>query len=282
MQHIALKSYPDAIKKLATLGKPDAWQDRAAWPDYRVLGISADAIDDLIRMVEDPVLNLLPFEETAVWAPHHAARALGQLGAVEVAPRLLRFITAYPDDDYLHEEMRHIMAALGPVVIPAIVSFVANETIEPFDRFYGVDCLAQIGKEYPEAKAQCVSALENHLARYTDNDQALNASLISSLIDLKATETIDTIRAAYAGDAVDIEIGGDLEDVEIELGLRLFRETPRPRLEWFNEPSRNMPEGPGGVTGSYGALNPYRGIGRNDLCPCGSGKKFKKCCLATL
>ena len=26
--------------------------------------------------------------------------------------------------------------------------------------------------------------------------------------------------------------------------------------------------------------NPFRGIGRNDPCPCGSGKKFKKCCLA--
>jgi hypothetical protein len=25
--------------------------------------------------------------------------------------------------------------------------------------------------------------------------------------------------------------------------------------------------------------NPLRGIGRNDPCPCGSGKKFKKCCL---
>lgn len=25
--------------------------------------------------------------------------------------------------------------------------------------------------------------------------------------------------------------------------------------------------------------NPYRNVGRNDLCPCGSGKKFKKCCL---
>ena len=26
--------------------------------------------------------------------------------------------------------------------------------------------------------------------------------------------------------------------------------------------------------------NPLRGVGRNDPCPCGSGKKFKKCCLA--
>ncbi len=28
-------------------------------------------------------------------------------------------------------------------------------------------------------------------------------------------------------------------------------------------------------------VNPYRDIGRNDPCPCGSGKKAKKCCLAT-
>jgi hypothetical protein len=27
------------------------------------------------------------------------------------------------------------------------------------------------------------------------------------------------------------------------------------------------------------AVNPFRGVGRNDPCPCGSGKKFKKCCL---
>jgi SEC-C motif-containing protein len=26
-------------------------------------------------------------------------------------------------------------------------------------------------------------------------------------------------------------------------------------------------------------VNSYNGVGRNDPCPCGSGKKFKKCCL---
>lgn len=26
------------------------------------------------------------------------------------------------------------------------------------------------------------------------------------------------------------------------------------------------------------AVNPYKSVGRNDPCPCGSGKKFKKCC----
>lgn len=27
--------------------------------------------------------------------------------------------------------------------------------------------------------------------------------------------------------------------------------------------------------------NPFAGVGRNDPCPCGSGKKFKRCCLST-
>jgi preprotein translocase subunit SecA len=30
------------------------------------------------------------------------------------------------------------------------------------------------------------------------------------------------------------------------------------------------------------APNPYTGVGRNDPCPCGSGKKFKKCHGAAL
>ena len=27
-------------------------------------------------------------------------------------------------------------------------------------------------------------------------------------------------------------------------------------------------------------VNPFRDVGRNDPCPCGSGRKYKKCCLA--
>jgi uncharacterized protein len=32
------------------------------------------------------------------------------------------------------------------------------------------------------------------------------------------------------------------------------------------------------VGGKSQALNPYKETGRNDACPCGSGKKFKQCC----
>jgi len=34
-----------------------------------------------------------------------------------------------------------------------------------------------------------------------------------------------------------------------------------------------------GSGGGGAAVNPFKGVGRNDPCPCGSGRKFKKCCL---
>lgn len=33
--------------------------------------------------------------------------------------------------------------------------------------------------------------------------------------------------------------------------------------------------------GAAPAVNPFRDVGRNDPCPCGSGQKFKRCCLGT-
>ena len=36
---------------------------------------------------------------------------------------------------------------------------------------------------------------------------------------------------------------------------------------------------PEGEEASEPVRNPSRTVGRNDPCPCGSGKKFKKCCL---
>jgi uncharacterized protein len=35
----------------------------------------------------------------------------------------------------------------------------------------------------------------------------------------------------------------------------------------------------GGIVLSEPIVNPFRDVGRNDPCPCGSGKKFKRCCL---
>jgi hypothetical protein len=51
--------------------------------------------------------------------------------------------------------------------------------------------------------------------------------------------------------------------------------------EYLNQQERRegMSLAAPGTEAAQAARIPFRGVGRNDPCPCGSGKKFKKCCL---
>jgi uncharacterized protein YchJ len=110
--------------------------------------------------------------------------------------------------------------------------------------------------------------LKPDLAMYT-----LNGLIVSYLLDLKAVELIGEIRTMFHQDCVDITVAGDLEDIEIEFGLRIKRTTPKPHygklLGVFDETNNT----------SETIVQEKTKVGRNEPCPCGSGKKFKKCCL---
>ena len=88
---------------------------------------------------------------------------------------------------------------------------------------------------------------------------------------LEAVDSIDVIRKVFNSGNVDITVAGDIEDVEIQLGLRTKRETVQPN--YLNPEFEKL-------SSSFDSFKAKKKkIGRNDPCPCGSGKKFKKCCL---
>ncbi|OQK17613.1 hypothetical protein AU255_07030 [Methyloprofundus sedimenti] len=106
--------------------------------------------------------------------------------------------------------------------------------------------------------------------------------VICALIELEATEAIEPIRDAFNRDRVNIGIPGDLEDVEIALGLRNKRDTPKPNYNRFApEMTERLKYLLGSVEPDYleSAVRSLVKVGRNDPCICGSGKKYKKCCL---
>jgi Protein of unknown function (DUF1186)/SEC-C motif len=66
----------------------------------------------------------------------------------------------------------------------------------------------------------------------------------------------------------------------------LFGDTVEELSRWYGlsdegraDRERRLQEVEAELTESEPNRNPFRGVGRNDPCPCGSGKKFKKCCL---
>jgi uncharacterized protein len=81
----------------------------------------------------------------------------------------------------------------------------------------------------------------------------------------RAPDDIDRFTQANLGYIEDVLVSLDwtrgTEDVFDGDG----EEAPWTDFAYANEPVRN----------------PWRHVGRNDPCPCGSGKKFKKCCLAS-
>jgi uncharacterized protein YecA (UPF0149 family) len=69
-----------------------------------------------------------------------------------------------------------------------------------------------------------------------------------------------------------IRNNGRLDDAARHLShWAAFRPEQKPHRVSTMAPTPRMNEPP--------IRDPYRGVGRNDPCPCGSGKKYKKCCL---
>ena len=269
----------DPVGRLLTIGAgPSVGPED--WPDYATeFRLGREHAPELIRMACDPALNRGDPESPAIWAPVHAWRALGQLQIVEAVRPLLLFLkTTGEDDDIAAEELPTVFGLIGPAAVPVIAAFLAAPSRPNASILAAASGLREIALRHPPSRTECLALLVRLLAPDAPTDETGKGMVVANLLDLKAIEAIDAIRRAFRRDAVDISIAGDIEDVEIELGLRSARATPAPIYH------RLPPDWPG-VANTGQALDPagetprLAKIGRNDACPCGSGKKYKKCCL---
>jgi hypothetical protein len=118
--------------------------------------------------------------------------------------------------------------------------------------------------------------------------------LIAAASDLGASELLPQVRAAYAAGTADARYEhlseieqrcADSEKFGYEHIRRKFEYVENPALQmswhaWFQpEPDEDLPDIEDELF-EEPYVRPMPKIGRNDPCPCGSGKKYKKCCLA--
>ena len=246
-------------------------------------------------MACDPVLLGLSqqdddFDTPAAWAPMHAWRALGQLRAETAVERLLQLRRTI-EDDCLDLDLPVVLGLIGPPALPQIAAFLEDGGVGDYAAIAAISALPRIAKHYPDAGARCIDLAVRLLGVDLGKSDTIAGFAIAALIDLNAAEAIAVIRDAFGRDAVEISVAGDLEAVEISLGLREKRDTPAPHYikgaggwiddlrggnvrvhneAWSKDAVEPAPRQPVRRTPK---------IGRNEPCPCGSGKKFKKCCL---
>jgi hypothetical protein len=263
------KKYSILVSTLLTYGD---CREIKHWPDYLQHGFREEHIPDLIQMATDPDLNKGDPNSLKVWAPVHAWRILGQLKAemaIEPLTSLLRMFDT-DDDDFVGEELRKVFGMIGEKAIPVLENYVFNDLNGLFDRIAALNGLERIAANNPQCREQCISIFQRKLRGYENNNPTLNAFLVTYLVDLEGVEAIDEIRQAYEADRVDLSVLGDFEDVEIRLGFTRYRTKPPVNLAEVDR-----------IKSDFSAQTPVKRkkIGRNEPCPCGSGKKYKKCCI---
>ncbi|HEY1348080.1 MAG TPA: hypothetical protein VGF67_00470 [Ktedonobacteraceae bacterium] len=211
--------YQPPVEGLLTYRDESIWTLPENWPDYRALGIGPEHIPALIQMATDDILHELSEERIELWAPLHAWRTLGQLRAVEAIEPLLELFDRMEDNDCVREELPVVFGRIGPAALPVFTAYLADASHRDSAQMSVSNSIAEVGKQWPEARAQALAVLEGHLKLFEKNCPEVNAFFISALVDLNATESVLLIKRAFAKKCVDPILLGDWEDVQIMLGL---------------------------------------------------------------
>ena len=266
-----LDKYTEPVTKLLTLGDPRESKTKE-WLDYYSLGITEKDIPQLIELLTDMDLYYLDSDNPAVWSTLHTWRALGQLKGKEAIIPLINILVdkELEDDDWIREEIPVVLGMIGEDCIDPLKAYLYDQSKPEWPKVMISHGLEQIGQKVPSRKEEIVKIFSDFLDQATAKTPELNGFIINYLIDLKAVNSIESIRNAYKKEIVDFSVNGDLEDTEIELGLREKRITPAKNYlkeKYFD------------FSTEIKSVEKKAKIGRNEPCPCGSGKKYKKCCL---
>lgn len=221
--------YAPPVDKLLTCGEAER-TGPDQWPDYRELGIGSEHIPELMRLAADPELNEADSDSLEVWAPLHAVRALGQLRAQSVIPSLLALLDQLAGDEWMVQVIPESIGEIGPTAIPTVSAYLADSSHGLYQRAAAAQALVEISTRHSEARADCIAALMKQLEAYEQNDETLNAFIISDLAGLKALEALPLIERIFANDRVDMMVVG-LDDVYVEMGLKEREEKPPLSLE---------------------------------------------------
>ncbi len=231
----------------------------------RILACGQAAIHPLIEILQDEVLAAEDGPADG-WPPIHAVGMLVDLGAVEAIEPMLDILAETDWDTIIHDRIVLRLPGLrGAVLEPALARIVPGMDEPLHDNLCGI--LAGLGVRDERIYAELCKAFER--------DESMGAVRFADYGDRRAVPLLAQALREFEPDW-ESPFGllglADLVEAHEWLGEALPEEL-RARVDELNE--------------RWDALGARRHatetrvkVGRNDPCPCGSGRKYKKCCLA--
>ncbi len=239
----------------------------------------------------------------------YAMYLLAQFREPRAYPLLVRFFSLPQQEtlmritgDLVTEDLGRMLASTCGGDIGLIQAMLEDRTLDEFIRSAAMSALvvlvAQGVKSREEILTYFQTLFREKLPREncTEVDAYIWGSLVSNSLDLYPDMVIEDIRQAYAEDLVDetiLDLAYVEEEMERGKAARLnklqndrhytfINDTVAETKWWAMYQEKTPPRAttmPVLVTRRTGQVVRVGGkVGRNDLCPCGSGKKYKHCC----
>jgi Protein of unknown function (DUF1186)/SEC-C motif len=264
-----------------------------------------EVIPGLLWMLEYTIEHAVEFDAEGGYMAHlYAMFLLAQFRETRAYPLVVRF-SLLPSDllgslcgDFLTENLGQVMASVCGGELEGIQSVVENESADEYARCAAITALTTLVAAGVRSRGEIVSyfaqLFRGKLARKWSRAWD---ELVACTTDLYPLELFADIEQAYAEGLVDPHFIS-LENVKRDLARgkdwalamlakshhrRMVMDTVK-EMGWWNCFEGNE-DGPVKVAAQPKpalAPSPIKNTtpktGRNEPCPCGSGKKYKKCC----
>ncbi|WP_440957053.1 DUF1186 domain-containing protein [Methanosarcina sp. Mfa9] len=186
--------------------------------------------------------------------------------------------------DWITEDFPTILANFGLDAVEDLKKFISDRTTGLYQRSAASGALSAIAHKHPEIWDSTIRFFRQLLQE--EDDPELLGFLISDLSEFKDPEVLEDIRSLYEKGLVDDFII-NMEDVDSiysspDESMDYQRHFADP-LEHFNpqefERLWKISYGKKRIPDKLKRMLKPEKVGRNDPCPCGSGKKYNKCCM---
>lgn len=265
-------------------------------------------IEDLELVLQDGI-ERYPYFSDLVWSvythsfPLHALFLLMELKAIESSDAVLNFIQ-YEDDflefyigDFLTTEIWQCIYILGKENPTVLKNFLLKSGVNSFAKSAVSQALIQIAILEPHRSKEIEQLYEDVLCFFinaTQEDNVIDPTFLGLLIgdvaDVQFSSLFTLVEKLYDLNYIDLSIEGNFENfmknhynssmgssnyklqtlTEIYASADFCEESEEDESDFFQSPSHQ----PTVVQKPTISIK----VNRNDPCPCGSGKKYKKCC----
>lgn len=234
----------------------------------------------------------------------HALYLLGELEASESIESVLNALGQ--SDEYLDLYIGDFITAgiweavykMGNHELEAFTQFMIKPGLNTYSKTAIAEMVEQMALHQPERREEVVawfkSIIQFYLASDIDDnviDMDLIGLLICNVIDISGVELLPDIQKLFEKGLVAVGVCGDWESVRDAMHMPAKHSYKRELLSISDRYEEITSTWAGYTEEPHINPNPDCDIdlnqpvfaepkvGRNDPCPCGSGKKYKKCCL---